>query len=217
MLVCVWCWGLLQACSALLAQEKWSQDGVSAGSTCLAENISLKFLTCRVMDSQLCLAGSVSGRDFQPFFDFLLAISNAADYLKMPGSSYLSLIAFIKWVILNQLPELGCPHLNWHFIWTELSGVFSEPKVSVADDMKLMESHLPTYMEIDPLTLCTWLHRSDMRHKGSEMETHLLISSCLLQGKREDSNLSASQSVTTCHTENYLLKENRGKNESMNK
>lgn len=62
-------------------------DGVSTGSACLAENISSQFLTCRVMDPQLCLAGNASGRDFQPFFDFLLAISNAADYLKMPGSS----------------------------------------------------------------------------------------------------------------------------------
>lgn len=65
---------------------------------------------------QLCLASSVSGRYFLPFFDFLLAISNAADYIKMPGSSYLSSIAFIKWVISSQLPEDDCPCLNWHFI-----------------------------------------------------------------------------------------------------
>lgn len=69
-------------------------------------------LLCRVMDPQLCLAG----RDFQLFFDFLLAIANAADYLKMSGSSYLSLIAYIKWVISSQLPEDDRPHLNWHFI-----------------------------------------------------------------------------------------------------
>lgn len=117
MLVCVWCWWLLQACSAFLAQEKWDSPGWCQYRLCLPcweYQLPAPHLQS---DGPSALPGrQCIWQRFSAFLWFPTCYFKCSRLSQDAWKFHLSSIAFIKWVILSQLPEDGCPHLNWHFI-----------------------------------------------------------------------------------------------------